>query len=66
VAQAQAASDPQLADAIWQAAAAAIGWGATAGHADAKALARGVDGSATKALTAARDAAIATPGRGVS
>jgi hypothetical protein len=66
LAQAQAASDPQLADAIWQAGAAAIGWGATPEHADAKALARTGNRAATEALTAARDAAIATTGGGVS
>jgi hypothetical protein len=66
LAQAQAASDPRLADAIWQASAAAIGWGATPGHADAKALARGGDGGAMEALNAARDAVIAIPGGGVS
>jgi hypothetical protein len=66
LAQAQAASDPRLADAIWQAGAAAIGWGATPQHADAKALARGGDGRAADALTAARDAVMATPGGGVT
>src|SRR5947209_1642420 len=40
VAQAQAASDPHLAEAVWQAGAGASGWGTTAQHRDAKALAR--------------------------
>ena len=43
LAQAQAASDPALADAVWQAGAAAIGWGITAEHTAAKALARAGD-----------------------
>ncbi len=70
LAQARAASDGRLADAIWQAGAAAIGWGATSEHASAKALARAGDGGAAGALTAARDAIIASaaelPGGGVS
>ena len=66
LAQAQAASDPRLADAIWQAGAAAIGWGATLEHAEAKALARAGDSGAADALTAARDAAIRSPGGGAS
>ena len=66
LAQAQAASDLRLADAIWQAGAAAIGWGATLEHAEAKALARAGDSRAADALTAARDATIRSPGRGVS
>ena len=66
LAQAQSASDPRLADAIWQAGAAAIGWGATLEHAEAKALARAGDSGAADALTAARDAAIRSPGGGAS
>lgn len=50
VAQAQAASDPGLADAIWQAGASAIGWGAAEGYATAKALAREQDPRALQAL----------------
>jgi hypothetical protein len=63
LAQAQAASDPRLADAIWQASAAAIGWGHTVEHAAAKALARAGDSGAAEALAGAREAAI---GRGRS
>ena len=59
LAQAQATSDDRLADAIWQAGAAAIGWGRTAEHAAAKALARAGDSGAVDALGAARDAALA-------
>ena len=62
LAQAQAASDPRLADAIWQAGAAAIGWGQTVEHAAAKALARAGDSGAVDALNASRDAAV---GRGL-
>jgi hypothetical protein len=61
LAQAQAASDLRLADAIWQAGAAAIGWGQTGEHAAAKALARAGVSGAAEALNASRDAVI---GRG--
>jgi hypothetical protein len=50
LAQAQAASDPELADAAWQAAAASIGWGQSAAHEAAKALARAGDARAPAAL----------------
>lgn len=60
LAQAQAASDPVLADAIWQAGAAAIGWGSTPQHRAAKALARAGDPAAARALSAARDSLLAT------
>jgi hypothetical protein len=60
LAQAQADSDPVLADAIWQAGAAAIGWGATPQHTAAKALARAGDPGAARALTGARDRLLAT------
>jgi len=50
VAQAHAASDPGLADAIWQAGASAIGWGASRDYAVAKALARDQDPGAQAAL----------------
>jgi hypothetical protein len=53
VAQAHASSDPELAEAVWDAGAAAIGWGQTPEHAAAKALARAGDGRATAALRAA-------------
>jgi hypothetical protein len=53
VAQAHADSDPELADAIWQAGAIAVGWGASDIHAAAKALARGGDPAAAEALRGA-------------
>jgi hypothetical protein len=64
LAQAQAASDDRLSDAIWQAGAAAIGWGQTVEHAAAKALARAGDRAAAPALTAAGEAVIAGRGEG--
>ncbi|HEX3977571.1 MAG TPA: hypothetical protein VHW96_14995 [Solirubrobacteraceae bacterium] len=62
LAQARAASDPELADAVWQAGAAAIGWGTTTQHTAAKALARAGDDRAAQALTGARDAAVSSAG----
>jgi hypothetical protein len=56
VAQAHAGSDPELADAVWQAGAAAIGWGGGSDHERAKELARAGDGRAAEALRAARAA----------
>jgi hypothetical protein len=50
VAQARAAADAPLAEAIWAAGAAAIGWGRTPQHEAAKALARAGDRSALAAL----------------
>jgi hypothetical protein len=50
VAQAQAASDPRLADAVWEAGAVAIGWGSSVEHEAAKALARAEDPRAAAAL----------------
>jgi hypothetical protein len=50
VAQAHAASDSGLADAIWQAGASAIGWGPGHGYAVAKSLARKQDPRAEDAL----------------
>ena len=67
LAQAQAASDPRLADAVWQAGAAAIGWGQTVEHTAAKALARAGDSGAADALNASRAAALQrgrSPGEG--
>ncbi len=58
LAQARAGSDPRLAEAIWAAGAAAIGWGRTAEYEAAKALARAGDRRATEALTRARDAVL--------
>jgi hypothetical protein len=62
LAQARAASDPGLADAVWQAGAAAIGWGTTTRHAEAKALARAGDDGAAEALAEARDAVVSAAG----
>ncbi len=53
VAQAHAAADPVLADAVWAAGATAVGWGATEELRQAKELARAGDPSAAAALTAA-------------
>jgi hypothetical protein len=50
LAQARAAADAPLADAIWQAGATAIGWGRTTQHEAAKALAREGDRAAVAAL----------------
>ncbi|MFZ0091720.1 MAG: hypothetical protein WAL63_19610 [Solirubrobacteraceae bacterium] len=58
LAQARAGSDAQLADAIWGAGAAAIGWGASPEHEAAKELARDGDARAAQALTGARDEAL--------
>jgi hypothetical protein len=57
VAQAQTASDPALADAVWDAGAVAIGWGRSDQHAVAKQLARAGDGGAGQALRAATPSA---------
>jgi hypothetical protein len=53
VAQARAAADPELAKAVWEAGAAAVGWGPSAQHDQAKALARAGDARAPAALRAA-------------
>jgi hypothetical protein len=53
VAQAHAALDPDLADAVWEAGAAAIGWGTSEEHEAAKALARAGDPRAASQLRAA-------------
>ncbi|MGH2913604.1 MAG: hypothetical protein ACRDMX_01315 [Solirubrobacteraceae bacterium] len=58
LAQAQAAGDEPLAAAIWEAGAAAIGWGGGWQHEQAKTLARSGDGRAREALQAFRDAAV--------
>jgi hypothetical protein len=52
-AQAQAAADEDLAEAVWDAGATAVGWGTSAAHEQAKALARGGDTGAAEALRAA-------------
>jgi hypothetical protein len=54
VAQAHAGDDPELANAVWDAGAVAIGWGESEEHATAKQLARAGDSRAAVAL---RDAA---------
>jgi hypothetical protein len=53
VAQAHAAADPRLADAIWRAGASAIGWGASEAYATAKAQARIQAAGTHEALIAA-------------
>jgi len=58
LAQVHAARDGELADAIWEAGAVAVGWGATEAHRAAKSLVRAEDGGAAAALRAvARSAA---------
>jgi hypothetical protein len=52
VAQAHAASDPALADAVWEAGAVAVGWGSSDQYAAAKALFRAGDTGARDALAA--------------
>jgi hypothetical protein len=53
VAQAHAASDAALADAVWDAGAVAVGWGESDEYAAAKALVRAGDEGAHEALVAA-------------
>lgn len=53
VAQAQAADDEELSEAVWEAGAVAIGWGCTPGHKAAKAAARAHDPDAAAQLRAA-------------
>jgi len=60
VAQSNAAADPVLADAVWQAGAAAVGWGASAELQAAKSLARAQDPAAASALLRAA-AAVRSP-----
>ena len=55
VAQAHADSDRELADAVWDAGAVAIGWGDSDEHARAKELARSGDRRAAAALRDAAD-----------
>jgi hypothetical protein len=50
VAQAQAAADRELSEAVWEAGAVAVGWGPSEGHAAAKELAREGDPKAAEAL----------------
>jgi hypothetical protein len=49
-AQAEAAADPELSEAIWRAGARATGWGSESSHEQAKQLAREGDGEAVAAL----------------
>ncbi len=58
LAQARAGSDPRLAEAIWGAGAAAIGWGRSPEYESAKALVRAGDLRAPDALAHARDAVL--------
>lgn len=62
LAQARAGADERMVDAIWQAGAAAIGWGPSREHEAAKALARSGDAGATPALERARDAVLSRTG----
>ncbi|MFL5820012.1 MAG: hypothetical protein ACJ76S_04940 [Solirubrobacteraceae bacterium] len=64
-AQAQAARDRELAEAVWEAGAVAVGWGSSEPHHEAKALARtGGEGAAAALRRAARQArGGAPPGR---
>ena len=52
-AAAQSLADEELAEAVWDAGAVAVGWGGTPGHEAAKALARAGDPAAAEALRAA-------------
>lgn len=58
VAQAQAGGDRELAEAIWEAGAACIGWGSSDAHERAKDLAREHDPGAAPALRAAASSAV--------
>ena len=60
VAQAHADSRPALAEAAWEAGAAAVGWGGSPHHAAAKALARSGSPDAARALSAVALSARAT------
>jgi hypothetical protein len=64
-ARARASGAPELAEAVWEAGAVAVGWGACAAHVAAKAAARGGDAGAAEALRAAARQARANlaPGR---
>jgi hypothetical protein len=63
-AQAEAGADGDLADAVWEAGAVAVGWGASPAHQAAKALARTRDPGAAQALRAAADEARHQPADG--
>jgi hypothetical protein len=55
VAQAHATADSELAAAVWEAGAVAVGWGASEEHVKAKRMARGGDPGAAAALRAAAE-----------
>ena len=55
VAQAQATADAELAAAVWEAGAVAVGWGPSEEHSDAKRMARSGDPGAADALRAAAE-----------
>lgn len=55
VAQAHAMADSELAAAVWEAGAAAVGWGGSERHAEAKRLARDGDAGAAEALRRAAE-----------
>lgn len=57
VAQAHSAADSELADAVWEAGAASVGWGSSEEHRRAKERARAHDPDASDALRAAAAAA---------
>jgi hypothetical protein len=61
VAQAHAASDRELANAVWEAGAISVGWGSSDAHAEAKASARVHDAGAAAALRAAACAVRSEP-----
>jgi hypothetical protein len=61
VALAHAASDLELADAVWEAGAISVGWGPSDAHAEAKASARAHDAGAADALRAAACAVRSEP-----
>jgi hypothetical protein len=61
VAQAHADDDAELAEAVWEAGAVALGWGTSPGHEDAKRLARAGDPGAAAALREAAAAKRALP-----
>ncbi len=65
VAEAHAAGDPPLADAVWQAGAAAVGWGESREHEAAKALAREGGLGAVQALEEVAAAALSDARRDV-
>jgi hypothetical protein len=64
VAQAHAAGDAELAEAIWESGAVAVGWGSTAAHEAAKAMARLQAPGAAEALWSAARAPERNPGPG--